>query len=175
MALGLWGATAGLGAALGPVIGGAVTDAASWQWIFWINVPVGIAVLPLRWTSAQVLASLIGGAALLVAFIAWEARAAAPMMPLSLFRSQGFSATSVAILFTNVGMFSVIFLVSQFLQSVLGYSPLSAGVHGLPWTAAPAVAAPIAGVLSDRLGGRRIVAFGIALQAIGIGWLAAMI
>ncbi|HXS66976.1 MAG TPA: MFS transporter, partial [Streptosporangiaceae bacterium] len=79
MALGLWGATAGVGAALGPVIGGAVTDAASWQWIFWINVPVGIAVLPLRWTSAQVLASLIGGAALLVAFIAWEARAAAPM------------------------------------------------------------------------------------------------
>jgi MFS family permease len=47
MALGLWGATAGLGAALGPVIGGAVTDAASWQWIFWINVPIGIAVLPL--------------------------------------------------------------------------------------------------------------------------------
>jgi MFS family permease len=175
LALGIWSGISGIAVAIGPLVGGAVVQAASWQWIFWINVPVGIAVLPLRWTSAQVLASLIGGAALLVAFIAWEARAAAPMMPLSLFRSQGFSATSVAILFTNVGMFSVIFLVSQFLQSVLGYSPLSAGVHGLPWTAAPAVAAPIAGVLSDRLGGRRIVAFGIALQAIGIGWLAAMI
>ena len=212
MALGIWGATVGLGAALGPVIGGAVIDTASWQWIFWINVPVGIAVLPLLflasesraearrldpagvvlataglfglvfglvrgnshgWTSAQVLGSLVAGGLLIVAFVAWESRADTPMVPLSLFRSRGFSATGVAILLTNVGMFGVIFLVSQFLQSVLGYSPLSAGVHGLPWTAAPAVSAPIAGLLSDRLGGRRIVAFGIALQAIGIGWLAA--
>jgi EmrB/QacA subfamily drug resistance transporter len=212
MALGIWGATVGLGAALGPVIGGAVIDNASWQWIFWINVPVGVAVLPLLflasesraearrldpagvvlataglfglvfglvrgnshgWTSAQVLGSLVAGALLIVAFVAWESRADTPMVPLSLFRSRGFSATGVAILLTNVGMFGVIFLVSQFMQSVLGYSPLSAGVHGLPWTAAPAVSAPIAGLLSDRLGGRRIVAFGIALQAIGIGWLAA--
>ena len=74
-----------------------------------------------------------------------------------------------------MGMFGVIFLVAQFLQSVLGYTPLEAGVHGLPWTAAPAVTAPIAGLLSDRLGGRRIVAIGVALQAIGIGWLAAVI
>jgi MFS family permease len=74
-----------------------------------------------------------------------------------------------------MGMFGVIFLVSQFLQSVMGYTPLGAGLHGLPWTATPAVAAPIAGLLSDRLGGRRIVAIGIALQAIGIGWLAAEI
>jgi MFS family permease len=78
-------------------------------------------------------------------------------------------------LLTNMGMFGVIFLVSQFLQSVMGYTPLGAGVHGLPWTAAPAVTAPIAGLLSDRLGGRRIVAIGVALQAIGIGWLAAEI
>jgi MFS family permease len=74
-----------------------------------------------------------------------------------------------------MGMFGVIFLVSQFLQSVMGYTPLQAGVHGLPWTAAPAVTAPIAGLLSDRLGGRRIVAIGVALQAVGIGWLAAEI
>ena len=177
MALGLWGATVGLGAALGPVIGGAVTDAASWQWIFWINVPVGIAVLPLLlltresrsgagrldpagvilataglfgivfglirgnshgWTSAQVLGSLAGGGLLLVAFGAWESRAATPMLPLSLFRSRGFSAASTTMLLTNMGMFGVIFLVSQFLQSVMGYTPLGAGVHGLPWTAAPA-------------------------------------
>jgi len=214
MALGLWGATAGLGAALGPVIGGAVTDAASWQWIFWINVPIGIAVLPLLllvresrsgagrldpagvilataglfgvvfglvrgnshgWTSAQVLGSLAGGALLLVAFGVWESRAAAPMLPPSLFRNRGFSATSATMLLTNMGMFGVIFLVSQFLQSVMGYTPLAAGVHGLPWTATPAVTAPIAGLLSDRLGGRRIVAIGVALQAIGIGWLAAEI
>jgi EmrB/QacA subfamily drug resistance transporter len=214
LALGVWGATAGLGAALGPVIGGAVTDAASWHWIFWINVPIGIAVMPLLllaresrsgagrldpagvilataglfgivfglvrgnshgWTSAQVLGGLVGGVLLLVAFGTWESRAATPMLPLSLFASRGFSAASAAMLFTNMGMFGVIFLVSQFLQSVMGYTPLGAGVHGLPWTATPAVAAPVAGLLSDRLGGRRIVAIGIALQAIGIGWLAAEI
>ena len=214
LALGIWGATVGLGAALGPVIGGAVLDTASWQWIFWINVPVGIAVLPLLllvsesrsgagrldpagvllataglfgivfglvrgnshgWTSPQVLGSLVAGSLLLAGFVAWESKATTPMMPLTLFRSRGFSATSVAILFTNVGMFGVIFLVSQYLQSVLGYSPLSAGVHGLPWTAAPAVAAPVAGLLSDRLGGRRIVVIGIVLQAVGIGWLAGMV
>ena len=94
------------------------------------------------------------------------------MLPLSLFRSRGFSAASTTMLLTNMGMFGVIFLVSQFLQSVMGYTPLSAGVHGLPWTAAPAVTAPIAGLLSDRIGGRRIVAIGVALQAIGIGWIA---
>jgi EmrB/QacA subfamily drug resistance transporter len=214
MALGIWGATAGLGAALGPVIGGAVTDAASWQWIFWINVPIGIAVLPLLllaresrsetsrldpagvvlvtaglfgivfglvrgnghgWTSTQVLGSLIGGGLLVAAFVAWESRAAAPMLPLSLFRSGGFTAVGATMLLTTMGMFGVIFLVSQFMQSVLGYTPLAAGVHGLPWTAAPAVTAPIGGLLSDRLGGRRIVAIGVALQAIGIGWLAHVI
>src|SRR6185437_4752305 len=99
------------------------------------------------WTSAQVLGSLAGGGLLMVAFVAWESRAAHTM------------------LLTNMGMFGVIFLVSQFLQSVMGYTPLGAGVHGLPWTAAPAVTAPIAGLLSDRIGGRRIV-------AIGVGWLA---
>jgi predicted MFS family arabinose efflux permease len=127
------------------------------------------------WTSAQVLGSLACGGLLLVAFGAWESRAATPMLPLSLFRSRGFSAASATMLLTNMGMFGVIFLVSQFLQSVMGYTPLGAGVHGLPWTAAPAVTAPIAGLLSDRLGGRRIVAIGVALQAIGIGWLAAEI
>ena len=127
------------------------------------------------WTSAQVLGGLIGGGLLVVAFGVWETRTATPMMPMSLFRSRGFSAASATMLLTNMAMFGVIFLVSQFLQSVLGYTPLGAGVHGLPWTAAPAVTAPIAGLLSDRLGGRRIVAIGVALQAIGIGWLAAVI
>ncbi|HEY3652599.1 MAG TPA: hypothetical protein VGL33_31845 [Streptosporangiaceae bacterium] len=69
------------------------------------------------WTSAQVLGSLAAGGLLLTAFGAWESRAAAPMMPLSLFRSRGFSAASATMLLTNMGMFGVIFLVSQFLQS----------------------------------------------------------
>jgi EmrB/QacA subfamily drug resistance transporter len=214
LALGVWSGISGIAVALGPLVGGAVIQIASWQWIFWINVPVGVAVLPLLllaresrsqarrldpagvvlvtaglfgivfglvrgnahgWTSAQVLGSLLAGGVLLMAFLYWESRAATPMVPLSLFRNRGFSATSATILFTFLGMFGVIFLVSQFMQSVLGYTPLAAGVHGLPWTAAPAVGAPIAGLLSDRIGGRRIVAIGVALQAIGIAWLAAEI
>jgi predicted MFS family arabinose efflux permease len=127
------------------------------------------------WTSAQVLASLAVGGLLVVVFLAWQSRAATPMVPLSLFRSRGFCAANATMMLTNMGMFGVIFLVSQFLQSVLGYTPLGAGVRGLPWTAAPAVTAPVAGLLSDRIGGRRIVAIGVALQAIGIGWLAAEI
>jgi EmrB/QacA subfamily drug resistance transporter len=212
VALGVWGATAGIGAALGPVIGGSVTEAASWQWIFWINVPIGVVVLPLAalmresrsgagrldpvgvllvtaglfgivfgvvrgnahgWTSGQILASLVTGGVLLAAFLVWESRAATPMLPLSLFTSRGFAAANATMLLASMGMFGVIFLAAQFLQSVKGYSPLGAGVRGLPWTATPALAAPVAGLLSDRLGGRRIVAFGVALQAAGIGWLAA--
>jgi nitrate/nitrite transporter NarK len=127
------------------------------------------------WTSGPVLGALAGGVVLLAAFGAWESVAATAMLPLSLFRSRGFSAASATMMLTTMGMFGVIFLVSQFLQSVLGYTPLAAGVHGLPWTAAPAVTAPVAGLLADRLGGRRIVAIGVALQATGIGWLATVI
>jgi MFS family permease len=88
------------------------------------------------WTSVPVLGALTGGGLLLGAFGAWEARAARPMLPLSLFRSRGFCAASATMMLTTMGMFGVIFLAAQFLQSVLGYTPLTAGVHGLPWTAA---------------------------------------
>ena len=72
------------------------------------------------------------------------------------------------------GMFGSIFLLAQFLQVAHGYSPLSAGVRTLPWTAMPIFVAPVAGLLSDRIGGRRIVATGLFLQAVGLGWLAAV-
>src|SRR5437660_1168443 len=128
-------------------------------------------------TAGSAASALASGIGELIAARAVQGGGAAVVMPrtLTLFRSRGFSAASTTMLLTNMGMFGVIFLVSQFLQSVMGYTPLSAGVHGLPWTAAPAVTTPIAGLLSDRIGGRRIVAIGVALQAIGIGWLAAEI
>jgi len=212
VALGIWGAMAGLGVALGPVIGGAITEGASWQWIFWINVPVGILLLPVvalvrestggagkldpigvllataglfgvtfglvrgnghGWTSPQVLTALIAGGVLVVAFVAWQARARNPMVPLELFRDRGFSVVNGVALVMAFGMFGSVFLGAQYMQTVLGYSPLEAGVRTLPWTAVPAVAAPIAGLLMDRVGARRIVAVALALQAIGIGWLAA--
>jgi MFS family permease len=73
------------------------------------------------------------------------------------------------------GMFGAIFLLAQALQTMQGYSPLGAGLRMLPWTAMPIVIAPIAGILADRIGSRPVVFTGLALQAIGLGWLATII
>jgi MFS family permease len=72
------------------------------------------------------------------------------------------------------GMFGSVFLLSQFFQTAQGYSPLEAGLRVLPWTAMPMIVAPIAGALSDRIGGRPFLAGGLALQAIGLAWIAAV-
>jgi EmrB/QacA subfamily drug resistance transporter len=212
LALGAWGAVGGLAIAIGPLVGGAVVEGASWQWIFWLNVPIGIALLPIAWarltesrgsattldlpglilasvgllgivfgvvrgnahgwTSATVLGPMVAGGLLVLAFIAWEQRAREPMLPLHLFRSRGFAMTNVASLLMFFGMFGSIFLLAQFLQVVQHYSPLEAGLRTLPWTAMPVLIAPIAGSLSDRIGGRTLLATGLAMQAIGLGWLA---
>jgi MFS family permease len=96
------------------------------------------------------------------------------MLPLQLFRSRGFTATNAASLLMFFGMFGSIFLLAQFLQVVQHYSPLQAGLRTLPWTGMPVLVAPIAGALSDRIGGRSLLAAGLGLQAIGLGWLAAV-
>ena len=211
-ALGFWGAMSGLAVAIGPVVGGAVVEGASWQWIFWLNVPIGVVLVPLAarllgqgrparapldlpglglvsagllgvvfglvrgnahgWTSAGVLGPIVAGAVLLAAFTAWELRAPAPMLPLRLLRSRGFSATNVASFLFSAGMFGSIFLLAQFLQVADHYSPLSAGLRTLPWTGMPMVVAPLAGPLSDRWGGRPLIITGLVLQAAGLGWLA---
>ena len=214
LAIGAWSGISGLGVALGPVIGGAVVEGLSWQWIFWLNVPIGLALLPLAarrlteshgparsldlpglglasagmlgivygivrgaelgWTSTTVLSSLIAGALLMVAFLVWEARAAEPMLPLRFFRSRTFSAVNASSLAMYFGVFGSIFLLAQFFQVTQGYSPLEAGLRTLPWTAMPMLIAPIAGMLSDRIGARPLMVTGLALQAGGIGWLAAV-
>ena len=117
---------------------------------------------------------MVIGALLLAAFLVWETRAPEPMLPLRLFRSRGFTITNTASLLMFFGMFGSIFLLAQFLQVVQGYSPLQAGIRTLPWTAMPVLVAPIAGTLSDRIGGRPLLVTGLALQAIGLGWLAAV-
>jgi EmrB/QacA subfamily drug resistance transporter len=214
LALGAWGAVGGLAIAIGPLVGGAVVEGASWQWIFWLNVPIGIALLPIAWTrltesrgsatrldlpglvlvsvgllgivygvvngnsdgwaSATVLLSIIAGGLLLLGFAAWELRTREPMLPLQLFRSRGFAMSNVASLLMFFGMFGSIFLLAQFLQVVQHYSPLEAGLRTLPWTAMPVFIAPVAGALSDRIGSRALLATGLALQAVGLGWLAAI-
>ncbi|MGK5534335.1 MFS transporter, partial [Streptomyces sp. URMC 129] len=212
VAFGIWGAVSGLAIASGPLVGGAITEHLSWQWIFWLNIPVGLAVLPLirlrltesrgpndrldlvgtalastglfgvvlsivrghehGWTSGQVLAGFLLGGLLLGAFVAWERRTPHPMLPMRFFRSRTFTAVNAASLLMYVGMFGSIFLLTQFLQLIQGYNPQEAGLRMLPWTAAPLLIAPIAGALTDRVGGRPIVASGLALMAGGIGWFA---
>ena len=213
VALGAWSGIAGLAVAAGPLVGGAVVEGIAWQWIFWLNVPIGLVLLPVSrllteshgpdkaldlrglalasvgmlglvwglvngnedgWGSPQIIGSLVTGVASLAAFVAWEARSPQPMLPLRFFRDRAFAAANGASLAMYFGMFGSIFLLSQFFQTAQGYSPLEAGLRVLPWTAMPMVVAPIAGALSDRIGGRPFLAGGLALQAIGLGWIAAV-
>ena len=211
-AFGIWGAVNGLAVATGPLIGGTLTEHFSWQWIFWLNVPIGLLLLPLAllrlnesrgpnprldlpgtvlasaglfgivyglvrsqpdgWTSAPVLTGLIAGPLVLGAFVWYELRAANPMLPMRLFRSRAFTTINVASLLMFVGMFGSIFLLSQFMQGVQGYTPVQAGVRMLPWTGMPMIVAPLAGFVSDRIGGRPVVAVGLALQAVGLALFA---
>jgi predicted MFS family arabinose efflux permease len=124
------------------------------------------------WGSAEVVASLVGGLALVAAFVAWERRAPSPMMPVALFSDRGFATANAVSFLMLAALFGVLFLMAQFFQTALGHSPLEAGVRLLPWTAAPVVIAPLAGALADRFGNRPFMALGLALQAIGLGWVA---
>ncbi len=211
MALGIWAGVSGLGVALGPFVGGAVVEGIDWQWIFWLNVPIGIVLIPLAarmltesrgpagrldlqglglagaglfgltfgivrataigWTSPTVLVSIIGGVLLVLAFLAWERRAPAPMLPLRFFRSRGFAASNGVSFAMFFGVFGAIFLLSQFFQTAQGYGPFEAGLRTLPWTAMPMLVAPIAGLLSDRIGPRPLMVTGLALQAVAMAWL----
>ena len=214
LALGIWSGVSGLGVALGPLVGGAVIEGISWQWIFWLNVPVGIVLVPLAarklaeshgparrldlpglalgslgllgvvfgvvrgnpagWGSLEVVASIAAGAALLIGFVAWELRAREPMLPMRFFRSRAFAATNGVSLAMTFGIFGSIFLLAQFFQTVQGYSPLEAGLRTLPWTGMPMLIAPIAGILSDRIGSRPLMSLGLFLQAGAVMWLAAV-
>jgi EmrB/QacA subfamily drug resistance transporter len=214
LALGAWGGIGGLAIALGPLVGGAVVQGISWQWIFWLNVPIGIVLIPLAWRrldesrgrnatldlpglglvsagllgivwglvrgnsvgwgSPEIVGAMLAGAVLVAMFVLWELRTETPMLPMRFFRNRTFSQANVASLLMSFGMFGSIFLLAQFFQTVQGYSPLGSGLRILPWTAMPIVVAPIAGALSDRIPGSRIMGVGLALQAIGLGWIAAI-
>ncbi len=214
-ALGIWGGISGLGVALGPFVGGAIVEGIAWQWIFWLNVPIGLALLPLAgrmltesrgpdkaldlgglalagiglfgitfgiirgealgWTSATVLTSLGLGVALIGAFLRYESRQKAPMLPMRFFRSRAFSSTQALSFAMFFGTFGSIFLLSQFFQTAQGFGPFEAGARTLPWTAMPMFIAPIAGLLSDRIGTRPLMVAGMTLQAVGLGWLALII
>jgi len=126
------------------------------------------------WTSPGIVTALVAGVLLVGAFVAWELRATSPMLPMQFFRSRTFSLTNVASLLMFFGMFGSIFLLAQFFQTVQHYSPLAAGVRILPWTAMPIFVAPIAGAMSDRIGGQRLMALGLTLQSAGLLWIASV-
>jgi len=214
LALGIWGGIGGLAIAIGPLVGGAIVNGVSWHWIFWLNVPIGLALAPLAltrleetrgsdsgldlpglglasvgllgivwglvrgnahgWTSLGVVLPIVAGLALVAAFVAWEGRAPSPMLPMHFFRSRTFALTNVASLLMFFGMFGSIFLLAQFFQTVQHYSPLQSGLRILPWTAMPIFVAPIAGALSDRIGGNKLMTLGLTLQAAGLAWIAAV-
>ncbi|UED88395.1 MFS transporter [Streptomyces profundus] len=213
-AFGIWGAVNGLAVAAGPLVGGAITEHLSWQWIFWLNVPIGLALIPLArrklaestggndrldligtalvssglfgvvlslvrghehgWTSGSVVTGFVLGGLLLIAFVRWELRTSHPMLPMRFFRSRTFSAINAASLLMFAGMFGSIFLLTQYLQLIQGYSPTEAGLRMLPWTGMTLLVAPLAGALTDRIGGRVIISSGMVLMAAGLGWLAAL-
>jgi EmrB/QacA subfamily drug resistance transporter len=126
------------------------------------------------WTSAGIVVPIVAGTLLVAAFVAWELRASSPMLPMQFFRDRTFTLTNVASLFMFFGMFGSIFFLAQYFQTVQGYSPLQSGLRILPWTAMPMIVAPIAGALSDRIGGQRLMAAGLALQSAGLLWIAAV-
>ncbi|MFY1688098.1 DHA2 family efflux MFS transporter permease subunit [Plantactinospora sp. WMMB782] len=124
------------------------------------------------WTSTRVLVALLGGGVLVVAFLGWETRTPVPMLPLRLFRSRAFSVVNVVAFTFSLGVFGSVFLLAQFFQVAQGHSPLDAGIRTMPWTMAPMVVAPLAGLLVGRLGVRTLVVTGQAMLAVALGWLA---
>ncbi|MBV8086494.1 MAG: DHA2 family efflux MFS transporter permease subunit [Chloroflexi bacterium] len=212
--VGMWGGIAGLAVASGPLVGGAVTQSLGWEWVFWINVPIGIlatlftltrlpetrgpamrldlpavalisagsvaAVLGLvraadaGWLSVAGGGTVLLGLALLAGFVAWELRAADPMLPMRLFHARAFSAGNSTSFFMSASQFSAAFLIAQFFQLAQGESPFGAGLRVLPWTLTPLFIAPLAGALSDRVGRRPLMATGMFLQGAGFAAFAAL-
>ena len=126
------------------------------------------------WSSPEIVGALVVGSLVTVGFVLWELRTEQPMLPMRFFRNRTFALANVSSLFMFFGMFGSIFLLSQFFQTVQGYSPLQSGLRILPWTAMPILISPLAGAYSDRIGGHRLMGAGLALQASGLAWIAAV-
>jgi len=210
--VGIWGAIGGLAIAGGPLVGGAVVEGLDWHWIFWLNVPIGVAAAALAvsrlpesrgpaarldlpgvalatagavalawglvrttdvgWSSPQVIGALVLAALLIVSFVAWERRAAEPMLPLRLLRIPAFAAANATGFLMMASITAAAFLMSQYFQLGLGYSPLSTGLRFLPWTLTPLLVAPAAGAVADKIGSRPLIVSGLALQGAGLAWIA---
>ena len=210
-ALGIWGAMGGSGAAAGVLFGGILTKYAGWEWIFFVNVPVGVAVLALTrplvresrisglhgfdfpgaatvtaslallvygiskapdvgWGSGRTIGFLAGSAVLLAAFVVIEMRSSAPMMPFRIFRVRTVTGANIAGFLLGAIVFSNFFLLTLYVQQVLHYSALKAG---LTFLATAGTVIPVAGVsqaLVTRVGVRPVLVVGLALITGGLVW-----
>ena len=211
-ALGTFSGISGLAVLSGPLVGGAIAGGLAWQWIFWLNVPLGLLVIPLilrgipesfgprtvldigglllmtgaalgvmwglvrgnqaGWGSGEVVTTLVAGILLTVAFVAWERRASAPMLPIRFFQSRAFTSGNAAGFLFFASLYGSAFFLAQFLQTVLGYGPFGAGLRLLPWTAMLFVSAPLAGVLVNRFGERTLLVGALLLQGVAMAWIA---
>jgi MFS family permease len=126
------------------------------------------------WGTTEIIGAFVLGFGLLAVFVWWELRTEQPMLPMRFFGNRTFALANISSLFMFFGMFGSIFLLAQFFQTVQHYSPLQSGLRILPWTAMPIVVAPIAGALSDKIGGHILMGVGLLLQASGLAWIAAV-
>ncbi len=208
-AFGVWGAVVGGAVAIGPLVGGVITENLGWEWIFFVNVPIGIVAMvlterqivnvfadepepidvpglvtfssalfllifglirgnPEGWGSPLIVACLGGAVALLAAFIAIERRTRFPMLDLTLFRKAAFNGVSGVAFCLSAGMFAMFLYLTIYMQGVLDFSPLEAGLRFLPLTLLGFIVAPISGALSNRVPIRFLLGAGLALVGIGL-------
>ncbi len=211
-ALGVWGAVAGSGGAVGVLLGGILTDGLGWEWVLWVNVPValiaaaltprliaesrsesqtrhfdaagaftvtaGLSVLVYAlvdaaeagWGSTQTLGLIGLAAALIGAFIAIELRSEAPLMPFRIFRLRTLTGANVVGLLLGASLFSMFFFITLYMQQVLGFSAIEAGLAYLPLSIAIIASAAVGGQLVTRLGFKPVLAAGMALISAGLLW-----
>jgi EmrB/QacA subfamily drug resistance transporter len=203
-AFGIWGATVGIAVAIGPLVGGALTTYVGWRWIFFVNVPLGIACIAggirelhesrdeehggfdlpglltlsgglfalvlglLRgndwgWSSGRVIGLFAAAAVLLATFVVIQLRRPEPMFDVRLFRVPTFTGAQITAFVISAGMFSQFLYLAFYLQDVLGYSAVAAGVRFLPLSLAAFVVSPIAGRLSERMPIRLLLCGGLTL------------
>ena len=163
-AMGVFSFTAAAGGSIGLLIGGALTQALNWHWIFLINVPIGIGA-----ASAQTLGFGAVAVLLFAAFIARQATAAKPLLPLRLFRSRNVTGTNAVQVLIVAGLFGFFFMDSLYLRRVLGYDAMHTGFAFLPITVSiGALSLPWASALPMRFGTRNVVVAGLGLATAGL-------